>query len=304
MFCPNCGNNCGDARFCLSCGTKLPQAAVPATQSGEWKVGMPCPNCGATKLEGDCCAFCGTKLQQQMNHPKETLNKVEYPTTMPIGKFAGTSSSLTLTNSSLIVQNRLLFINYKTEIPYNEIVSVLYVHQDSRRNSIGYMIFRGQDNKSIPIPDEYRSTDKAAVVTPPKTDLLFYHIFCALKTLAPQSAQFTLEPVATLDVSVNDEYLDALFNEYSPFRDPAVEKLHKLMGVDKDSAKHLINKAFDERQQAIYDSDPVSAIRDLYCLLDKKEQEYQEAVQGIIQRREEQRQREMLAEAIERRLKK
>lgn len=23
MFCPNCGNDCGDARFCPSCGTKL-----------------------------------------------------------------------------------------------------------------------------------------------------------------------------------------------------------------------------------------------------------------------------------------
>ena len=62
MFCPNCGNNCGNANFCASCGTKLPQAAAPAVQSGEWKAGMPCPNCGGTKLNGDCCAFCGAQL--------------------------------------------------------------------------------------------------------------------------------------------------------------------------------------------------------------------------------------------------
>lgn len=31
MFCPNCGNNCGDAKFCPECGTKLDvQNAVPA----------------------------------------------------------------------------------------------------------------------------------------------------------------------------------------------------------------------------------------------------------------------------------
>ena len=23
MFCPNCGNNCGDAKFCSNCGQKL-----------------------------------------------------------------------------------------------------------------------------------------------------------------------------------------------------------------------------------------------------------------------------------------
>ena len=58
MFCPNCGNNCGDARFCPSCGTKLQQVAAPAVQSGEWKVGMPCPHCGGTGYVGSQMCSC------------------------------------------------------------------------------------------------------------------------------------------------------------------------------------------------------------------------------------------------------
>lgn len=31
MFCPNCGNNCGDANFCSSCGTRLKEVVTAST---------------------------------------------------------------------------------------------------------------------------------------------------------------------------------------------------------------------------------------------------------------------------------
>ncbi len=62
MFCPNCGKDCGEARFCIFCGTQLQTETRQEAAKAVWRVGMPCPYCGGTKLEGNRCAFCGTEL--------------------------------------------------------------------------------------------------------------------------------------------------------------------------------------------------------------------------------------------------
>lgn len=59
MFCPNCGNDCGSAKFCVRCGTEIGQE-VKETET--WSAGMPCPHCGGTVLDGPKCAFCGVNL--------------------------------------------------------------------------------------------------------------------------------------------------------------------------------------------------------------------------------------------------
>ena len=59
MFCPNCGNDCVNAKFCIKCGTKVDQEVKEAP---EWSGGSPCPHCGGTKLDGKNCAFCGAQL--------------------------------------------------------------------------------------------------------------------------------------------------------------------------------------------------------------------------------------------------
>ena len=62
MFCPNCGKDCGSAKFCASCGTKVQQVVESKSQTSEWKIGMPCPHCGGLRLNGNHCAFCGVQL--------------------------------------------------------------------------------------------------------------------------------------------------------------------------------------------------------------------------------------------------
>lgn len=42
MFCPKCGRDCGNKRFCSSCGMKLNQ---DAEQSIVWSVNSPCSHC-------------------------------------------------------------------------------------------------------------------------------------------------------------------------------------------------------------------------------------------------------------------
>ena len=72
MYCPNCGNDCGDARFCVKCGTELSREEK---KTEAWTVGMPCPHCGGTQLDGRSCAFCGAQLV--MNIGSETIHKEE-----------------------------------------------------------------------------------------------------------------------------------------------------------------------------------------------------------------------------------
>ena len=79
MFCPNCGNDCGTAKFCVKCGTRIEQAE----KSSVWSVGVPCPHCGGTQMEGSNCAFCGAQLilfdqdtGSQEKLPKKSLEEV------------------------------------------------------------------------------------------------------------------------------------------------------------------------------------------------------------------------------------
>ena len=84
MFCPNCGKDCADSKFCSMCGTKIPDTEA---MDAVWSVGMPCPHCGGTKLDGLNCAFCGSQLlleplqrfcregtQERKNHGLSDIN--------------------------------------------------------------------------------------------------------------------------------------------------------------------------------------------------------------------------------------
>ena len=71
MFCPNCGNDCGNARFCVRCGAKV-EAKMPTT----WFPGIPCPFCGGTQQENGVCLFCGAHLTEVSSDPPSKLPPV------------------------------------------------------------------------------------------------------------------------------------------------------------------------------------------------------------------------------------
>jgi len=66
MFCPNCGKEIKEGKFCMNCGTKLPNITeeMPSTWEEEKKLekSVFCPNCGKEIKEGNFCIHCGTKL--------------------------------------------------------------------------------------------------------------------------------------------------------------------------------------------------------------------------------------------------
>ena len=297
MFCPNCGNNCGDARFCPSCGTKLPQAAAPAAQSGEWKVGMPCPHCGATKLDGDCCAFCGAQLILPV--PKQTE---EVSLEIPFGTYKGINSSLTLYEKDCVVYTAGIFRKWTTRMPYDKITTLIYARTPHRGTMGSFLLFRWEGNRNIPTPStDYAynlGSDKTVITVPVRDDVLFYHLYCMLKALVPETAEclelFNHKNVNGVDSLANVVDMDWYFTEYAPFREKAVEGLIKRTGASKEIAQALVEREFDIRQKAMYAANPIAAIQDLNRFLGRKIQLEKEARKALEARRERYRQEETL----------
>jgi len=294
MFCPNCGKDCGDANFCASCGTKVQQVVESVSKPSEWRVGIPCPHCGGMKMEGNKCAFCGSLLIQNNLHISDT-EAVHYE--LPYDKYIGVSSSLTLYASELVVENRVFFKKYVTRMRYDQLVAVrLY------RGTPDCMTFRWSGNRELPMPvDKEVCVDRTTVAI--EDYLLFYHIFCALQTIAPRSTVFSI--VETSEQTTNENIistadLDWLFKCHSPFREPAVDDLRKRTGVKRKIAKLIIDKAFESRQKAIYQANPMAAMKDLNRVVEKRRQEAEEAKRRMEEYSEEQIRMSMMADAIER----
>ena len=183
MFCPNCGNNCGNANFCASCGTKLPQAAAPAVQSGEWKAGMPCPNCGGTQLDGHKCAFCGSQLI--IDTPSVRVN-IE---PLPYGVHDGISGYLELKEEYLILCTWKFFRKFqkKYHVPYRDLKAVQY--KKGRGSDVSYISIRWEGNAHIPVPQRYWDSldDPMSMRFYPEDEKLFEQICSALQCRIDQN---------------------------------------------------------------------------------------------------------------------
>ena len=77
MFCPNCGRECKDGRFCMGCGTRLPEEAVDLRDAAPWRPGMACPFCGANEVEGNRCAYCGGVLASGEADTQEDIEGID-----------------------------------------------------------------------------------------------------------------------------------------------------------------------------------------------------------------------------------
>lgn len=264
MFCPNCGNNCGDAKFCSNCGTALKAGPVHSVKMEEGNFDFP------------------------------------------YGSYRGFVSSLTLYDTYLEITRRPMLKKFTTKIPYSQLVAVQFHRQVDIKNNSAYLIVRGEENKHIPIPNEAELwNEKTMIMTTPVTDVLFFHIFSALKAVVPSTVEFSrVAPAENMvtDIKVSEEILDALFVKYAPFREDAVEALCTRTGMKRKIAVIVIDCAFDARQTAIYEANPREAIRDLNIVVDKLKKDHKEAVEELREYQKEQRHIHQMANAIGRQL--
>lgn len=287
MFCPNCGNDCKDAKFCIKCGTKIQFEEVTQSPNAVWSVGMPCPHCGGTKLDGNNCAFCGAQLIDPSQQSQRTDTE-EDSYELPVGKYRvlAWGEAFKLENKGIYLKVLRGFRKCETRIRYDQICKVRYVRSGTVERGSGEIAFRYTENKDIPFGlCTQRYLDKHCISFFEAEDLLYYHIFCVLKTLAPPSAEFILQSRAGdtdyLESIAAEVDLDDYFERFSPYREPAVELLCKATRVTKKEAVILIDNAFDVRQKAQYAAEPMLAVRDLNRIIREKKRLEEKKMQEL-----------------------
>lgn len=270
MFCPNCGKDCGSAKFCPECGEKLQQVAK---KDAVWQVGMPCPNCGGTKLDGNNCLFCGAQLVLDLNNGNlDPHDSYEIPTK----ELATCMDKIRLEHNAVVIKKQIIIRNYGYRIPYEQLTEVRLLRPSTEQDMHGYgrLTIRHEGNKYKPIEDN--RLDKTSIMIDFSTELLVYHIFCVLRLFAPSSTKFSIREVTPLSPDteqiISEVDMDECFAQYNPYRGKAVSMLLKTARIMPQEAKLLIDKAFDLRQEKLYKEDPSIAIRDLNRIIQKTEE--------------------------------
>lgn len=272
MFCPNCGNNCGDARFCSSCGTKLPQAAAPATQSGEWKVGMPCPHCGATKLNEGCCAFCGAQLVLKEEPKPLDATVWEDSYDFPYRGFSVHGKKLILERDGIAIEESFLFKKTRTKVKFTELAKAELTY-----NGLIYikMVFTTDSGSRFALEmkdDDGNEYDDV---------LLYFMIFFLIRYLANDQTDFVIDlPEAELEIQDHHGAtidLRSYFERFGPSRTDAATALSSEHEMLFEEAYPLIDKSFYLFQRELYENDPIKAVRDYNRIMAERHELYLEA---------------------------
>ena len=248
MFCPNCGKDCADANFCSNCGMRLkPNNLHPTVEA-----------------------------KPASNLPKRT-NTQKGSTDIPTSKgYLGNRGCILLNDSSVTVVG---FLEKRTIIPYDQLSTVIYLRPVSAWRG-GVLIFRGGENKDVPIPEiKNFSVDSASVTFLPDQDTIFYHVFQLLKSVAPSTARFEMilpeVKIRKLDEIVQGIDLEYFWDKYAPDRERAVKEICAKHKIKPAAARAIVDKVFDAKQKILYEADALDAIRDLNFLLGNKRKEEQ-----------------------------
>lgn len=295
MYCPNCGKDCGEFKFCPDCGTRMADYVIKEAQEQSH------PNCGK-----DCEDFspCQNGIGKSKQSGYENKNTKKGTTDIPTsGGYLGVCGSVVLSDSAVSVCVKSLFKKHRTWIPYDQLIAVVYKRPSLKSGKAGTLLFRGEVNKHIPIPgEENMGGDLAAVTVPPEKDLLFYHLFYMLKTVAPPTARFEMivPPVRVRGLDEAEKLVDMeyFYNMYAPYRDRAASGIvakHELKPV---VARVLVDKVFDEKQRQMYEADPLDAIRDLNLVVADIRREQQRINRADAERRKRY-ERERVAKSLE-----
>lgn len=245
MFCPKCGRNCGEDRFCMACGTQIPREMEKARDGANEAVELP-------------------------KRPFRKNGSAKIPTS--IG-YHGRQGSVLLFESSVSICTGAANNKKRTVIPFSELTTAVFLRPSANGWRDGVFLLRGKADQGDPIPDMGKMChDAAAVVVPLEKATLFYHLFCALRAVAPETAEFRMivpeNKIRRLEEQARSVDFEYYWNTYAPFRDRAARALRERYRINPKAAQVLIDREFDWRQELIYKADPQDAIRDLNLLVD------------------------------------
>lgn len=228
MFCPNCGNNCENANFCPKCGTKLPQQEVSAIPMSA--------SCSDDSFE------------------------------LPKGEYGNKVAFIEFWDDGLIIHRRgVRTKKLDLKIAYEQLSAVKYFRSNQKWTDMVALAFRCVNGLNTELPTKKEMyADPQTLPCDVGMDLVFYHIFCVIRTLAPAHVRFEVElPKQTKDIPASDIDLDGYFKRFNPYREEAAAAVCKEQGIKKENARILVDEVFDRYQKELYDAEPAMAIRDL-----------------------------------------
>lgn len=256
MFCPNCGRNCGDDNFCADCGARLKKNYNQATSAG---------------------AQSSSAIPKSVSAVQAST---EIPTSISNISYLGRRGVVLLYESAVSVSTGSGEFKKRIMIPFDQLVTVIYMRPTSNGWHDGIFLLRGEENRDKPIPEvRHMGLDDAAATIPLDKDTLFYHLYYLLKAVAPPTARFEMiipkAKIKKLDELAKGIDFESLWNRFAPFRESAVEEICKEHKLKREAARALVDQEFDAKQKLRYEADPLDAIRDINLLVDaikKKEQ--------------------------------
>lgn len=230
MFCPNCGNDCADAKFCASCGTKLDFDGT----------GRPFADCDCFTLPEGIFKGFGSYIKLEKaalevhNQWAFFKRKVRIPYDQITEILYVRPPRGLLTNGYLILRSESTSTK---AIPTGK-----SRRDDGMAVAFGYM----QD------PVFYHVFCFLRTVAPAK---------------ARFSMEVPQETTPNVDSWVQSSDMDAFFERYNPYREQAMAVLCGKGKMNLTGATEIIHRAFDLRQEKLYRQAPTTAIRDLNCVI-------------------------------------
>ena len=231
MFCPNCGNDCGNDKFCTACQASVSQ---PNAQTEAKSYTIPCGLykgvSSALTLYDEACVLCTTGVgfkKYETRIPYDKITAVVYE--RPLYKATSLGHLLIRWegNRDLPIPAPNRFSVDQTTVTTATGIDTIFYH-------IFYML-------------------KALAPATASFDMII-----------PDAK---IPGVEELMQKVDAQ---AYFDKYAPYRDKAVEEMRRETGATLEQAKETINRIFDARQKPIYDADPMAAISDLNRLANKQ----------------------------------
>lgn len=243
MFCPNCGTDCGEAKFCSECGTKLHRPNET--------------NC-TTRSDGADATESAVNLD------------------IPVGKYDGTFGYVELRDAEVFLHKKVFFKTFETSIRYTDITAVAY--QKSTGFSTGFLSIRSRQECFIPLADKSNAaSDKTALVFGSQMNAPMYHIYQCLQAFAERNnIDCTVEDIPdklvssgvnpTADVIPIDRAssdtnqslnpcsidMDDYFERFNSNKVAAIKTIVYETGMDLRQAKELVDREFARRQKNLH----------------------------------------------------
>ena len=266
MFCPNCGKDCGSAKFCPECGQKLQGKPEKEQKSSVWSVGMPCPHCGGTRLDGNYCAFCGAQLIVDFSKGiTENVDSYEIPYGFyRVNHWVGLG--VHIAKDYLLIRHETKSRRKESKINYNQLMAVELICNDDAKctMTIYWRQLTGNPSvhQSLPAVEMARLDWSDREFT-----IRFYHVFYLLQAMTSSNVRFFIKyppsEFETLRCYGHSIDMERCFFENNPHREPVIAALRREYALSERDARMLTDAFFNMRQNAIYAANPKLAIRDI-----------------------------------------